>query len=316
MMENKALDAHVLEAGSVVDLVDHERDIDSEDEMLAQHSLRRGVMEQRSVAKMAFQNAAAQESLPLDYGRIRGRLMMPTDLEKWSRDQKRLDSALKKVYQNETERLTELHKFVACGGAIAQKASFDEVIGSSQDQAIPGRDDSLELLMCLQKPMMEISRMNAAYSALEQHVEECNVLLETTTLDTKHELDKVARAQWTAEVLTTVPSREEFNAILTQPEREQLAIAPQDTALDVSGFNIRHTDWKQHLPQPALTPSTQIVSIVPQGTSIPIVTPEPSGNVDTWIATDIHEGVNSTQPTSAAKTSGYYSAEDDEMYEI
>lgn len=314
-MENKALAVQELEAGFVGDQRDDERDFDSEDEMLAQHSLRRGVMEQRSVAKTGFQSASAQAP-PLDYGRIRGRLMMPTDLEKWSRDQKRLEGALKAVYQNETERLDELHKFVACGGAIAQKQCLEEVISLSQDQAIPGRDDTLELLMCLQRPMMEISRMNSAYAALEQHVEECNALLSATCSSTQAELDKLTGTKWTTEVLAIVPSREEFNAVLTQPERDQLSLTPQEASSDVSGFNITQSQWKQHLPEPKISRSVQIVAIAPQGSPAPSSPPVPTRKLDDWLSQDIHEGVNATGAAPATKTSGYFSAEDDEMYEI
>lgn len=288
------------------------RDIDSDDEMLTHHSLRRGVMEQRSVAKTRFQ-ASQNQPLPLDYGRIRGRLMMPTDLEKWSRDHNRMENSLKSVYQNETERLMELHQFIACGGTLAQKACFDEVIGLSQDQAIPGRDDSLELLICLQRPMMEISLMNSAFSALEQHVEESNALLVSTTIETQQDLEKNVNTKWTSEVLSSVPSREEFNAVSTQSERDQLSLPAQATWLDVSGFNIHAYPWRQPVPNPSMTRTAQSVTLTqerPPGTS------PPSDGPGTLIIPDIHEGLNSFGSTGGTKTTGYYSAEDDEMYEI
>lgn len=283
---------------------DHDIDIDSDDEMMAQHSLRRGLMEQRSVAKTMF---SGPESI-FGYSRIRGRLMMPTDLDKWSRDQKKYEFALKQLYEHDGERLSELHQFVVAGGSMEQRAKFEEVIGWAQDQAIPGREDSLDLLIQLQKPMVEVGAMNSAFSALVQHVEESNDVLNATLEESQHELEARTHKKWIPELLNSIPSIEQLNSTLTDSETAQLALSHQDTWKDVSGFHIDDENKTQSIPLPNTSTLSKTVAIAVQST--PITKPAPT-HADIQPLLDIHEGIRASSNIYSQQGNDYWSAEDE-----
>lgn len=282
---------------------DYPADVDSEDELLAQHSLRRGLMEQRSVAKTMF----LEQPKLFGYHRVRDRLMMPTDLDKWSRDQMKHEHTMKALYEHDGERLAELHQFVVAGGAAEQRARFEEVVGWTQDQAIPGREDSLELLMQLQKPMVEVSLLNSAFAALEQHVTESNEILDATMHDTKHDLEKQVNQRWLPEVLSTIPTIEEFQTVFTDSERLQLNLSHEQTWDDVSGFRINGSNGSQILPTPNTDSSSKTIAIV---TQINTTTKPSTSDTDFEPLLSIHQGLPASSANQTQNDQDYWSAED------
>lgn len=223
-------------------------EIDPEDEMMMLHSFRRAALERMaSASPSASENASGKSAPPDDVPK-----MMPTDLEKWSRDQQKDEERVTRMYENEETRLAELVDFIN-GGALLQQARFDEIIGWTQDQALPGREDSVDLLTYLQKPLNEKAAMNKAFSALEQHLDESAVLMHRTLASTQVQLDKAVDPHWISDVLMAVPSKEEFRAVVTPAERSQFGIPSDSIADTVSGFDLRDVsqpEWHEELPKP------------------------------------------------------------------
>lgn len=279
---------------------------DSEDEMIALHDVRRGLMEQRSRAKNSFMREEGDPTT--GYGRVRGRLMMPTDLDKWSRDQKRADILAESSIQADAERSAEIREFVAFGGAGAQRTRFTHANRRTQDQAIAGNDNTLALLLSLQRPLVETSSMHSAFSALQQHVNESDGLLEATLKAHQghHHHDTVLPSG------VPTPSREEFSLLWTPTEEAQLSSDSKNVPNSISGFSLTGESWSQGLHTPNFDASAQTVAIVLPSSGVTTSAASPLRNTaltsNNYLPEEIHEAINSSVDTRP--TSGYYSAED------
>lgn len=269
-------------------------------------------MEQRSIAKSGFESHTNADA-GFGYARVRGRLMMPTDLDKWSRDNIRMEQTTNEVLRTHGQRSADLHEFVACGGANAQRSRFTQVVRLTQDQTIAGQDDTLDLLICLQRPIIEIGGMNTAFSALQQHLSESSGLLTTSSAECQSEVERNMSTRHLREVETAVPSLEEFSLALNDAEQAQLAIPSSITWQGVSGFNLTGESWSQRLPEPNFDTSAQdVATVLPTPPAAKNLRKMPS-EVDGAAGTrrnnlDIHssEGFSS----NADPSSGYYSAEE------
>lgn len=281
---------------------------DSEDEMLALHDVRRGLMEQRSRAKNSFMREEGDPTT--GYGRVRGRLMMPTDLDKWSRDQKRADILGESSIQADAERSAEIREFVAFGGAGAQRTRFTQANRRTQDQAIAGNDNTLGLLLSLQRPLVETSSMHSAFSALQQHVNESDALLEATLKAHQghHHHDSVLPSG------LPTPSREEFSLLWTPTEEAQLSSDSKNVPNSISGFSLTGESWSQGLHTPNFDATSETVAIVLPSSGVTTAAANPALRnttlaSNTYLPQELHEAINSS--LDVRPTSGYYSAEDD-----
>lgn len=288
-----------------VQIAMHDVDPDSEDELIALNDVRRGLMEQRSKAKNSFLASGGDPTA--GYGRVRSRLMMPTDLDKWSRDQRRAESLASSMVQADMDRSADIREFVAFGGANAHRARFTHANRRTQDQAIAGNDNTLSLLLSLQRPLAETSSMQLAFSALQQHVNESDQLLEATLK--AHQSHSMHDSVLPTGVPT--PSREEFNLLWTPNEASQLHSDAANVPDHISGFNLTGESWSQgpHVPNFDATIQSVAVVLPSSGMPGPIVPPlqAPVALPNAYMADDLHESVSTS---NKIPMSGYYSAED------
>lgn len=279
-----------------------DEEMDSEEEMMAFHDIRRGMMEQRSRAKNSF---LAEEGDPTSgYGRVRGRLMMPTDLDKWSRDQQRARSHAESTQEADRERSAQIREFVAFGGANAHRTRFTHATRRTQDQAIAGNDDTLTLLLSLQKQLSETSSMQLAFSALQQHVNESDSLLEATLRAHQghHQHNTVLPSG------VPTPSREEFSLLWTPAEEAQLRQDSQNVPRNISGFNLTGESWSQGPHTPNFDASSQTVAIVLPSSGVSAASRGPLQNPT--LPSSINPSADVESSREAKPTSGYYSLED------
>jgi hypothetical protein len=292
-------------------------EIDPEDAMMASHSLKRAAMMKSSAVKDRFEKARLEamnaKSIPI--GR---RQMMPTDLEKWSKDERRQDEMRLNQQRHESSAKLELREFVDSHGALIQKIGLERAIAITQDQAIIGDSSSFELLLGLLRPMAEKAKMSEAFQALDQHVQESTDLLQSTLEASQRELDHYTQQGWTRDVQLSLPSTEEFQQVVSPSEQLQLSIDPAQMAQIVSGFNIFESSaWQLPDRTPNLDASPQFVVIVPQGQRT-LPTPQPTREEDLKILDSIHDSLvslktahSSSERPELATSGGYYSAEDD-----